>query len=65
MLQNEEAFEDGMNQKIAETEDKNGIEKQGVYIHADTENAVKSGNIEEVMEDNMKMEMAFFLNRRC
>ena len=60
MLQNEEAFEDGMNQKIAETEDKNGIEKHGVYIHADTENAVKYGNIEEVIEDNMKMEMVFF-----
>jgi hypothetical protein len=32
MLQNEEAFEDGMNEKIAETEDavKIGIEKTGV-----------------------------------
>jgi hypothetical protein len=32
MIQNEEAFEDRMNEKIAETEDavKNGIEKLGV-----------------------------------
>ena len=32
MLQNEEAFEDGMNEKIVETEDavKHGIEKPGV-----------------------------------
>jgi hypothetical protein len=60
ILQNEEAFEYGMNEKIAETEDavKKGIEKPGVQIHA--ENAIKSGFIEEALEDNMKMEMNFF-----
>ena len=44
----EEAFADGMNEKIAETEDavKKGIEKPGVQIHA--ENAVKSGFIEDL-----------------
>ena len=34
MLQNEEAFEDGMNEKIVETEEavEHGIEKAGVEI---------------------------------
>ena len=48
--QNEEAFEDGMNEKIAETEDavKKGIEKPGVQIHADAENSIKSGFNEDL-----------------
>ena len=54
MLQNEEAFEDGINEDFYKTEDvvKHGVEKLGVYIHAHAENAVKTGNIEEDENDN-------------
>ena len=65
MLQNDEAFEDGMNKKVVENDDveyaaKHGIEKTWVEIRVYVENIVKTEHFVTVFSTSTRTSTSIF-----